>query len=272
MAISRGYVNNFSTTLNGSITNSATSIVVTDATGISTALGLSDFVMLTIDDATNVEIVKVTAVASNTLTVVRGQEGTSGTAFASGVDIECRATANSFKDSFDVVTVTTLAGGETEFKFEGLTAGVYEIDMKGISADDASAPELKFTVGTGGTPTYSGANYRYALMNGLDNGGTVSNFVPGTTAYCPLWDAMYFDNAFFATNGTILTSDLGSTTQYKTFDVNIRQTKTGFGGLAQMRKGVIAWNDSTAITAIKVALSSGTFRAGGVITLRKRKY
>jgi len=272
MSTSRGYINNFATTLDGSITNSATSFDILADTGLDAALALADHVMLTIDDGTNVEIVKITANSSGTVTAVRGQEGTSGTAFASGVAIECRVTGASMKDSFDVVTVTTLAGSETEFKFEGLTPGVYEIDMNGVSADHSGAPELMLTVGTGGTPTYSATTYRYSLMNSLDNSATLSNFVPGVTTYAPIWDAMYFDNALFATNGTILTSNLGSTTQYKTFDINIRQTKTGAGGLSHCRKGVVAWNDSTAVTAIKVALSGGSFRAGGVITLRKRKF
>ena len=45
---------------------------------------LSRVVFVTFDDGTNKEIVKVTAVNSNTLTVVRAQDGTSARSFSVG--------------------------------------------------------------------------------------------------------------------------------------------------------------------------------------------
>ena len=70
---SRVYVNNYSTTINGAINNSTTTIVVTSATGLPT-LG-SNWMYLTLDDGAGViEIVKVTSRSSATLTVVRAQE------------------------------------------------------------------------------------------------------------------------------------------------------------------------------------------------------
>lgn len=90
--MSRQYVNNFSTTLDGSITNVATSITVTDGSGLGT-IAAGDFIACTIDDnAGNREIIHVTARSTNVLTVTRGQEGTSGQAFADGVTIEGRLT------------------------------------------------------------------------------------------------------------------------------------------------------------------------------------
>ena len=121
--MTRLYSNNFSTTLDGSITDSATSIDVTSATGLP-SVGSGDTCLLTIDDGTNIEIVECTAVSSNTLTVVRGQESTSGTAFDDGVTIELRATAGSFIDRegevefSDAVTFsgTIDAGGATSLE------------------------------------------------------------------------------------------------------------------------------------------------------------
>lgn len=60
-----------------------------------------DYFYATITDGTNREVVKVTAVSGNTLTVTRGQDGTSGTAFASGSTIEIRPTNQGLIDLGD---------------------------------------------------------------------------------------------------------------------------------------------------------------------------
>jgi len=90
------YSNNASTTLNGAITSSATSITVNDASEFPTLTG-SDYTYLTLStpDATSVEIIKVTAINTTTkvLTVERGKDGTTGTAFSNGDICELRLTA-----------------------------------------------------------------------------------------------------------------------------------------------------------------------------------
>lgn len=115
--MTRLYSNNFSTTLDGGIDGSQTSIDVTSATGLP-AVGSGDTCQLTIDDGSNIEVVTCTAVSSNTLTVTRAQEGTSGTAFASGSNIELRATALSFIDPAGEITLTGEidAGGATSLE------------------------------------------------------------------------------------------------------------------------------------------------------------
>jgi hypothetical protein len=62
------FSNNASTTLNGAINNSVTSLVVTSASGFPTGGNFR----IRIDD----EIIKVTAVSSTTFTIARGQENT----------------------------------------------------------------------------------------------------------------------------------------------------------------------------------------------------
>ena len=85
------FTNNASTTLNGAITDVATSIVVVNGAAFQSPTG-SDYELLTITDGTNIEIVKMTSRSTNTLTVTRAQEGTSGFAFASGSTIQGRLT------------------------------------------------------------------------------------------------------------------------------------------------------------------------------------
>jgi hypothetical protein len=77
------------TTLSSGISDSATSIPVTDGSVFPSPTG-DDYAYLTIEFGADVEIVKLTARSGNTLTVERGQDGTSGTAFSSGADIALR--------------------------------------------------------------------------------------------------------------------------------------------------------------------------------------
>ena len=86
------FKNNAKTTLASGINSSATSITVSDGSVFPSLTG-SDIFFVTFDDGTNNEIVKVTAVSSNTLTVVRAQESTTARSFASGDAAELRLTA-----------------------------------------------------------------------------------------------------------------------------------------------------------------------------------
>lgn len=83
------YSNNAGTLLTNNITDAATSFDVDDVSEFP-AVGGADYMYLTLADNTNIEIIKVTGIAGNTLTCVRGQDGTSGTAFLSGDRCELR--------------------------------------------------------------------------------------------------------------------------------------------------------------------------------------
>jgi hypothetical protein len=94
------FANNANTTLNGGITAVATSMVVTSATGFPAPTG-SQYFYCTLADAatqTTIEIVKVTAVSGTTFTIVRGQDGTTGTAFAAGDVVSLRLVRASLND------------------------------------------------------------------------------------------------------------------------------------------------------------------------------
>jgi len=94
------FANNCNTTLNGGITAIATSMVVTSATGFPVPTG-SQYFYCTLADAatqTTIEIVKVTAVSGTTFTIVRGQDGTTGTIFASGAVVSLRLVRASLND------------------------------------------------------------------------------------------------------------------------------------------------------------------------------
>lgn len=90
------FTNNAQTTLNGAINNSTTSIVVTDGSVFPSPTN-GNFFKMTLAQAggseTSWEIVYVTARSGNTLTVVRGRDGTSAASWSSGDKAEMRLTA-----------------------------------------------------------------------------------------------------------------------------------------------------------------------------------
>ncbi len=82
------YTNNYVSALSSGITDSQASFDVDSVAGLP-SLGATDHCYLTITD-TGVEVIKVTNISGSTLTVVRGQDGTSGLAASPGSEIELR--------------------------------------------------------------------------------------------------------------------------------------------------------------------------------------
>lgn len=103
--MTRIHSNNFETTLNGAITNVATSIILTSVTGFPT-IGSGVTCNVTLEDGADIEIVQATARSGFTLTVVRAQEGTTGIAFASGAIASIRTTADSIDRKADLASPT----------------------------------------------------------------------------------------------------------------------------------------------------------------------
>lgn len=111
------FANNATGYLNATITDTATSIVLQSGNGavFPSPTGGDYFFVTLYDGVSLIEIVKVTARSSDTLTVVRGQEGTTASAFPSASIVECRATKGTFEnlaqktgDSVTDLTVGTL--------------------------------------------------------------------------------------------------------------------------------------------------------------------
>ena len=91
------FANLASSTLASSLTNSATSISATDASSFP-SLGAGDYFYASIGEGSLSEIVKVTAVSSNTFTAVRGQDGTTARSHDSGTSIALRVVAAALDD------------------------------------------------------------------------------------------------------------------------------------------------------------------------------
>ena len=88
------FSNNASTSINGAISSSVLSVVVTDVSEFPT-LGSGDYTYLTLVEGLDLEIIKVNAINTGTkvLTVERGKDNTTAAAFSSGDICELRLTA-----------------------------------------------------------------------------------------------------------------------------------------------------------------------------------
>lgn len=96
--------NNAASTLASAITNVATSLTVSAGTGSkypNPVAGEYFFVTLSNPAGTVIEIVKVTARATDVFTIVRGQDGTTGTAFNSADLVELRPNAEVVREKLD---------------------------------------------------------------------------------------------------------------------------------------------------------------------------
>jgi hypothetical protein len=95
--------NNAFTTLVSGISNTALSITVATGDGaLFPTLGAGDYFYGTIVDASGVyEIVKVTARAGDSMTIVRAQEGTSAITFPTGSRFELRVTVENVLSKFN---------------------------------------------------------------------------------------------------------------------------------------------------------------------------
>ena len=113
MSSSYLFTNNAATTLASGILVGATSLTVAAATGglfPNPSAGQYFYCTLQNTAGTVVEIIKVTARSSDTLTIVRGQESTAASAFSTGDKVELRLTAGEITQLFSGV----VQGGGTD--------------------------------------------------------------------------------------------------------------------------------------------------------------
>lgn len=131
----RTHLNNYSTTLNGAISDSDTTIGVQDASDLP-SVWTDTVVHLTISDGVNVEIVQVTDRTGAALEVTRGAEGTTARAFSDGDTVELRTTADSHDRKVDLTSTQDIDfSGATELllpssaSFAPTTVGDVGIDL-----------------------------------------------------------------------------------------------------------------------------------------------
>jgi len=231
------FANLASTTLSSAITNSATSIAVADASLFPT-LGSGDYFYATIGEGSGSEIVKVTAISSNTLTVTRAQDGTTASAFSSGETIALRVVAAALDD---IASQAQSAADTESVSIDGdtmtgaLTIGTTSTtSIIGDRSDAGSVIDIKTngslvgTIGSNASRLYIHNNYGNGAGLRFDNGSVRPSTSAGASedATTDLGaSAARFKDGFFS--GTISS---GAITSSGEVDVNLSAEGKYFEG------------------------------------------
>ncbi len=230
------FTNNAQGTLSAGITNVATSLILNAGQGaLFPALSGSDYFYATLADASNnLEIVKCTARAADTLTIVRGQEGTTARAYALNDKVEVRITAAGLANKLDKDTGGTVVGALTitgNFSVTGdTTLGDAGGDTVTFNAGIFTLPGGGI-VATGGTVNYAtglqvagvpvvGTTTAQTLMN-----KTLTNPIIGTFGNGGNTQTM------FTTTDTVVGRNTADTLTNKTITgLNVASTINDSGG------------------------------------------
>ena len=112
------FLNNYQTTLGAALSSTATSLTVSSTTGLPSSLASGQFIPMTLTPASSpgsaYEIVYVTGISGSTLTVTRGEEGTSALNWNTGDILYSTNTAQT--------TGTSMGSPSTDFQTNTLTA------------------------------------------------------------------------------------------------------------------------------------------------------
>lgn len=98
------FTNNARTTLGTTLSDSATSVAVTDGS-VFPAPGAGEHAYLTFEEGATVEIVKLTARSGNTLTIVRAQDGSVAAAFTAIATVTLRLPSIVLEEIFAEIDV-----------------------------------------------------------------------------------------------------------------------------------------------------------------------
>jgi hypothetical protein len=167
------FTNNAATTLASGITNVATSLTVASGKGalFPTITGADYFYATLANTSGSVEIVKVTARSTDTFTIVRGQDGTSGLAWNTGDKVELRVTAadltamaqtaNNLSDLANASTARTILGLGTIATQASSSVNITGGSVTGIT-------DLAVADGGTGASTAANARTNLGLVIGTD--------------------------------------------------------------------------------------------------------
>ena len=173
------YSNNATTTLPGAITDSATSITVTDGS-VFPAISSPDYAYLTLASTTATEVVKCTNRAGNVLTVLRAQEGTTASAFTTDDRVELRLTSAMLTD----VLAETVANAATSATNAAASATSAAASYDAFDDRWLGTKSSNPTLDNDGNALQDGAAYFNTTNNVLmvyDLGGTTWNRTTPTT-------------------------------------------------------------------------------------------
>lgn len=198
--------NNAYSTLASGINASVTSITLAAGTGsrFPTAGGADYFYATLINTSNQMEVVKVTARSTDTLTVVRGQDGTTARAYSASDRIELRVTAALLQDIRDSITpadgtVTTakiVNDAVTYAKIQNVSATSRALGRKSVGVGDVEELTLSELLDFIGSAAQGDILYRGASTWARLPAGTSGQFLRTNGAAAnPSWQSVSVQSA-----------------------------------------------------------------------------
>jgi hypothetical protein len=228
------------TTLNSGINTTATTMVlpsVSDVTallgGVTLAAGNVDIFTVAIDvDTVNEEIVFVTGVSGDTLTISRGQAGT-GTAGVSGIAHSAGATIKHVLTSSDLIFFRNGSSPLSSLGFTGSTSGTTTIQATAVAGTTTlTLPAATDTlVGRTTTDTLTNKTLTSPVINGATIGTSVINLATNAQTGTTYTSVLEDNNKIVEMNNAsanTFTIPLNSSVAYPVgAQINILQTGAG---------------------------------------------
>jgi len=190
------FSNNATTQLSADIDNVTTTIVVSGGGGAGFTLPVDpDFEIITVVGGSGTEIMKVIARSTDTFTVVRAQEGTTGLSFVSGDVLEARITAatlDSFAGGFDPDTDEIVIG----------TSATTAVDSNGVAIGVSATADGSDSISLGRF-SYTGPNAGngIALSGGTAEGNASIAIGPNSSSKTQGCVAIGFNAVAESTSG-----------------------------------------------------------------------
>ena len=136
------YSNNATTSLPGTVSNSTTSITVTDASVFPDISGAADYCYLTLASSVGLEIIKATSITGNTITCVRAQDNTDAKSFVAGDKCELRLTTAMLQTALQETIDAAAASASGAAASEAAAAATYDNFDDRYLGQKASEPTL----------------------------------------------------------------------------------------------------------------------------------
>ena len=173
------FLNNYQTTLGAALSSTATTMTVSSTTGLPSSLASGQFIPMTLTPASSpgsaYEIVYVTGISGSTLTVERGQEGTSALNWNTGDILYSTNTAQT--------TGTSMGSPSTDFQTNTLTASGLITANGGLTVPSGQTETVAGTLDVTGTiavPNATASNQPPALGQLLNTYPIVANNAIGS--------------------------------------------------------------------------------------------